>query len=186
MHMAVETRHWTIEDLDRLPEDGNAYEVVRGELFVTPPPTDDHETIAARLTRIIDPYVARHDLGYVYRPKAVIQFEDSQVEPDLMVRARGMPRSAWRELPLPILVVEILSPVTHRRDRGPKRQLYDDARIADYWIVDPDARSVTIIRAGSTETRERRQIEWKPAGVSESLLIDVEELFDPPQSVNVI
>ena len=52
------TKVWTLEELDALPEDGNKYELVRGELFVTPPPTYDHETILARLTRLIEPYVA--------------------------------------------------------------------------------------------------------------------------------
>ena len=49
MHMATATKRWTLEELHSLPDDGNKYELVRGELFVTPPPTVDHETILARL-----------------------------------------------------------------------------------------------------------------------------------------
>jgi Putative restriction endonuclease len=105
MPMATRTKRWTLEELDRLPEDGNRYELVRGELFVTPAPTDDHETIAARLTRLVDPYVAAHGLGYVYRPRAVVQRKGSQVEPDLMVRAaQTTPRATWKRAPLPILI----------------------------------------------------------------------------------
>jgi Uma2 family endonuclease len=58
---AQQTKRWTLAELHRLPEDdGNTYEVVHGELFVTPPPTVDHETVAARLVRVLDPYVERH------------------------------------------------------------------------------------------------------------------------------
>ena len=62
MHMATATKRWTLEELHSLPDDGNKYELVRGELFVTPPPTDGHETIAARLTEILAPYVREHRL----------------------------------------------------------------------------------------------------------------------------
>src|SRR5262245_51021141 len=80
MAMAIRVGNWNLRELHRLPEDGNKYELVRGELFVTPPPTDEHETIAARLTEILAPYVRVQLLGHVYRPKAVIRFQGSEVE----------------------------------------------------------------------------------------------------------
>src|SRR3982751_4020232 len=86
MAVALKVRQWTLAELHRLPDDGNRYELVRGDLFVTPAPGNPHEAIAARLTRIIDPYAAKHGLGDVYRPRAVMMFAGSQVEPDLMVR----------------------------------------------------------------------------------------------------
>ena len=67
MHMANRAKkRWTLEELDSLPDDGNKYELIHGELFVTPAPTFQHETILARLTRILDPYVAANNLGFVY------------------------------------------------------------------------------------------------------------------------
>ena len=54
-HMPATTKVWTLEELHSLPDDGNKYELIRGELFVTPAPTNDHETISARLTRLLDP-----------------------------------------------------------------------------------------------------------------------------------
>src|SRR5947207_14395261 len=58
--VAIKTKTWTLEEVHSLPDDGNKYELVRGELFVTPPPNEQHESIAAKLNRILDPYVARH------------------------------------------------------------------------------------------------------------------------------
>src|SRR6478672_2382284 len=84
MGVATETRPWMLEELDRLPDDGNKYELVYGELFVTPPPMPSHEEVIAILHRLVDRYVERWRLGRVYTPKAVIRTMESQVEPDLM------------------------------------------------------------------------------------------------------
>jgi Uma2 family endonuclease len=128
MHMATKTKRWTLEEVHSLPDDGNKYELVRGDLFVTPPPTDEHETIAARLARILDPYVAAHQLGLVYRPRAVMRFDGSEVEPDLMIRQPQRGKSgSWDDAPIPILIVEVLSGSTRWRDYLQKRELYMDA-----------------------------------------------------------
>lgn len=56
MHMAGGTKQWTLEELHALPDDGNKYEVIDGELYVTPPPSPEHGTILARLSRILEPW----------------------------------------------------------------------------------------------------------------------------------
>ena len=100
--MATNTKVWTLEELHSLPDDGNTYELVRGELFVTPAPTVNHEEIDARLTRMLVPFVAVHQLGNVYHPRAVVQFQGSQVEPDLMVRpSHPDPAAGWAVWPVP-------------------------------------------------------------------------------------
>src|SRR6185503_8787387 len=92
MHMPKTKQRWTFAEFHALPDDGNKYEFVDGELLVTPPPTDDHETIAVRLARILDRYVEAQGLGYVYRPRAVFRVERRvEVEPDLMVRQLAAP-----------------------------------------------------------------------------------------------
>lgn len=178
MSMSTTRKVWTLGELHRLPDDGNKYELVRGELFVTPAPTDEHETIAARLTRVLDPFVAANDLGLVYRPRAVMQFEGSEVEPDLMVRQPQRRKNAsWRLAPKPILIVEIVSPSTRRRDHEQKKQLYLDAGVPEYWIVSAEERHVTIVRPGEPERAERDRIVWSPTGASASLTISLAELF---------
>src|SRR5258708_25171814 len=103
MHMATQTKRWTLEEVHSLPDDGNKYELVRGELFVTPPPSEDHETILGRLSALLEPYVAANGLGMVYHPRSVVRFEGSEVEPDLMVRQpRKRPVKDWDDAPSPI------------------------------------------------------------------------------------
>jgi Uma2 family endonuclease len=179
MHMATAIKRWTLDEVHSLPDDGNKYELIYGELFVTPPPTDNHETISARLTRLLDPFVAAHDLGFVYRPRAVVRVSGSEVEPDLMVR-QGQPREAasWDNAPLPILVVEIFSGSTRRRDQNQKRGFYTDIGIPEYWMVDPERRVVTVVRPGHPDEEARDILRWQPSGVSETLIMEVARLFD--------
>jgi Uma2 family endonuclease len=181
MAVGVQVKRWTLQELHSLPDDGNRYELIDGELFVTPPPTDAHETIAARLSRILDPYVAEHKLGLVFRPRAVLRFRGSQAEPDLMVRQEHPRRSGkdtdWDRAPTPILVVEIASSYTRRRDREQKRDYYRAARVAEYWIVDQDSETVAILRAGSADQVIANRMRWHPTGAMAPLEFDVRDIW---------
>lgn len=180
MLMATATKRWTLAEVHSLPEDGNKYELVRGELFVTPPPNDPHETIAARLARILDPYVEAQGLGFVFRPRAVMRYDESEVEPDLMVRLPQPPSNddaAWNRAPTPSLVVEIHSDSTRRRDQAKKRSLYMDAGVADYWMVDPERRMITVVRVGCDDVIAREEMRWQPAGASQPLVFAVARVF---------
>ena len=178
MHMAMDTTPWTLEELHRLPDDGNKYELVRGELFVTPAPSVDHETVIARLSRALEPYVLAHGLGLVYRPRAVLRFQRSEVEPDLMVREPPPEkRTAWEDMSFPILVVEVVSPYTRRRDRLEKRDFYMDAGVAEYWIVEPEDEAVTVVRPGREDGIARDVLVWQPRGNLPTLDIQLREIF---------
>jgi Uma2 family endonuclease len=178
MQMVATTRQWTLEELHSLPDDGNKYELIRGELFVTPPPTDNHETISARLTRLLDPYVAAHGLGFVYHPRAVLRREGSEVEPDLMVRqAQSDAKADWDKAPLPVLIVEILSDSTRRRDRRHKRDFYMDAGVAEYWIVDPEGRTITSVARGRDDVVATDRIAWSPPGAVVALMVEVADVL---------
>lgn len=181
MRMVNRTRGWTIAELYRLPDDGNKYELVRGQLFVTPPPTDAHETIAARLARLLDPYVAANELGLIYRPRAVVRIgSDTEVEPDLMVRQpQDVPDATWKNAPIPILIVEIESDSTRRRDRVYKRGVYMNAGIAEYWIVDGDARTIRAVRPGQEDVVASHSLEWHPDGAEQPLVIWLADVFGP-------
>jgi len=178
MHMATATKRWTLEELHSLPDDGNKYELVRGELFVTPPPTTDHETILARLSRILEPYVAEQELGLIYRPRSVLRFEGSEVEPDLMVRQPPAKRKTpWDHAPLPILVVEVLSDSTRRRDRMQKKSFYVDTGVEEYWIVDGESMTITSVRTGRADLVAREKLTWSPDKTSSPLTIDLAVVF---------
>lgn len=179
MVMATERNEWTLAELDRLPDDGNKYELVRGVLFVTPGPSDPHEMIGARLHSVLAPYVAKHKLGYVLRPRAVMMFEGSQVEPDIMVRLLHPDEDnpKWETAPTPSLIVEIASRATARRDKQEKRALYMDAGVPEYWIVDRRERTITVVKPGCADEIVRDVLCWHPNAATEPLCFDVGEAF---------
>jgi Uma2 family endonuclease len=143
---------WTLDQLHRLPDDGNKYELVHGALYVTPAPSVHHERLLAALTRLLVPYVDRWSVGEVFHPRSVIRHSPSEVEPDLMVRpvpAGG--ESDWERLPLPELVIEVVSGSSRLRDYNQKRDFYLELGIPEYWIVDGGRRTITIVRPGTAD-----------------------------------
>jgi Uma2 family endonuclease len=178
MQMAQRTRRWTLAELHRLPDDGNKYEVVRGELFVTPAPSDDHEELLAVLRELLQPYVTEQQLGRLYSPRAIIRARGSEVEPDLMVRpVPAHRRRGWAAQPVPLLVVEVISEATRRRDYGEKRSYYLALGVPEYWIIDRDERVCVVVRPGHDDTIQADTLEWQPRGATKSLRIDVAALF---------
>src|SRR3954469_25951458 len=86
MHMATRTRRWTRVDLERMPDDGNRYEVVRGELFVTPAPSPRHQHVVHELAERLRRFVEAMGLGEVHQSPSAVVFEASEVQPDIIVR----------------------------------------------------------------------------------------------------
>ena len=177
--MAVQaaTKRWTLDELHSLPDDGNKYELIHGDLFVTPAPTTGHEDVAARLGHILDAYVTSQGLGLVYRPRAVLRVKGSEVEPDLMVRQAANVGNDWEKAPIPILIVEISSDSTRRRDRQQKKAFYLESRVAEYWIVDAEKRSITSVRAEVEDTSYTDRMTWFPKDASEPLVFGVAQVF---------
>ena len=83
----------------------------------------------------------------------------------------------WEELPLPILVVEVLSGATRRRDHLQKRDFYMDAGIPEYWIVDGEHRSIRVVRPSTHDSVVQDVLTWAPEGAREPLVIDVRAYF---------
>jgi Uma2 family endonuclease len=172
------TAVWTLEKLHDLPDDGNKYEVVHGELFVTPAPTQRHETILARVSRVLTPYVIEHKLGLVYHPRAVVRHDGSEVEPDLMVRPEPSKLDeSWDRAPIPLLVLEVVSPVTRRRDYNGKRALYGEAGVPEYWVADADRKSVLVIKPGQEDVTVADTLMWSPRPEVPPLVISLSAMF---------
>lgn len=179
--MAMPNLHpgpWTLAELDALPDDGNRYELVHGELLVTPAPTSDHQGIVDALADRLFPYIRENAVGVLQFPKTVIQLDDSQTEPDLMVRtARLVPGHDWRAAPLPILTVEVLSPSSRRGDSVTKRGFYRELLIPEYWIFDGEQRTVRVVRPDRDDVVLDRTLEWHPSPAPAPLVIDLVAVF---------
>lgn len=151
---------WTYADYQRLPDDGRRYEVIRGNLYVTPAPIYAHQYASIQLSSRLLRHVTEEDLGTVVTAPfdVILPGIASPVQPDLIYfRKDNQPRPDDRRFEgTPDLVIEILSPSTSRRDLHVKLGAYEDAGVPEYWIVDPKSRSVTVfaLPEGGTEYEE--------------------------------
>ena len=141
----------TIEALLALPDDGMRHELLDGEHVVTPAP------------------------AYPHRPRTLVQ-------PDLFViRVNpASPPSSWRDVGVPVVAIEVLSPGTASRDRGAKRRIYQRAGVSEYWIVDLDARLVE--RWTPSDVRPEildERLVWAPDGGTSLLSLELASLFGP-------
>jgi Uma2 family endonuclease len=120
-----------------------------------------------------------HDLEVLSSPADIVLDPKTLVQPDLFVIARspGAAGDSWSGAGTPFMAIEIVSPSTAARDRGAKRRLYQEAGIAEYWIVDLDARLVERWTPDDHRPAIRDSvIEWQlPGGVAGEL--DVVKLF---------
>ena len=180
MHMATKTAAWTADELERLPDDGNRYEVVDGELFVTPAPALVHQAVQMAFVSRLITYDPDKRIGWLFCAPADVHFDQhNQTQPDILIipRTAGPRPRTWRSAPRPLLVVEILSPTTAWRDFGAKRDLYRRKRIPTYWIVDHEERLVHVVRTGMPDVVARETLTWEPEGAAGALVIDLPALF---------
>ena len=145
--MSILTRPLTYDDLVQMPEDGNRYEIIGGELVVSPAPIPLHQRVSKRAFLLLHGFVEAQGLGEVFFAPLDVQLgEHDIVEPDLVFIARerlGIVERT-RVIGVPDLLVEILSPSTRARDEVLKARLYAEAGVREYWIVDPDERTLRL------------------------------------------
>ena len=181
MHMAPNVKVWTVVDLAAMPDDGQRYEVIDGELFVTPSPALRHQDAIGRLFLLLAPYVTAQGIGHLVIAPADVTFSPHRaVQPDLFVAplVNGKRPKQLVEIRELLLAVEVLSPSSARADRVVKRAMYRDEGVAEYWVVDLDAR--TFERSTPADAKVgvvSDLLEWRPMDASAPLIIDVERYF---------
>ena len=178
---------YTYDDYRTLPEDmSRRYELLHGELYMVPAPTTRHQRISRNLEFILHQFVAAGRLGEVFdSPIDLIlgQGDAREVaQPDIVFIAHSQ-----REIiklhgieGAPALVVEILSPGTEERDRGYKRTLYARHGVGEYWILDPEARTVEVYSAaaqGFPEAVTYRTEDTLSCALFPGLVIPLAEIF---------
>jgi len=174
--------YFTVEILDQLPDDGNRYEVVYGELLVTPAPRWDHQELVARLFLVLHHYLERFPFGHpVMSPADVRWGRDTGMQPDLFVVPKTVARTMdWRQIRELLLVIEVVSPSSARADRFTKRRRYQEAGVPLYWVVDPEAQAVEIWTAEDTfPAITKSTVIWAPTDAAEPLVLELGELFKP-------
>jgi Uma2 family endonuclease len=148
--MATSIKHLTYDDLESIPLErpGDRHEIIDGELVVTPSPIPPHQIVSINIVYPLVHHVRERNLGMVLDAPIDIRLTpDNVLIPDIIFIARDRLHIIGPKTidAAPDLVVEILSPGTRRRDLTTKRELYARFGVREYWIVDPDKRTVTVL-----------------------------------------
>lgn len=177
------TRHrWTEEEFyrarDAAPPD-ERWELVDGEVLVTPSPHWTHQRAVVRLTVLLDAYVRAQGIGEVFAAPLDVKLEPGLVlQPDVLVVPNGELQRMDDVVRHLLLAVENLSPSSARHDRVTKRPSYQRNRVPEYWIIDD--RSQTVERWRPDDERPEllaQRLEWRPDGAREPFVLDLPEFF---------
>ena len=178
MAMAIMVPHYTVDDLENFPHDGNRYELLDGVLLVTPGPALWHQVIASRLQGRLTEALQSTGHAYVVGPGTVVRMPNTQLEPDILVfPSRFSPETDWRKVNEHWLAVEILSRSSRIYDREFKRDAYFALGVQQVWLVDRRNKSVEGWRERGKHVVKRDVIHWKVPTLDFRLSIDLEETF---------
>jgi len=178
-------RRWTAKEVrERLLHESwtwPRYELVGGQLLVTPAPGVAHYRAVMWLFDRLREYLDREPVGLaMLSPADLALLPETVSQPDLFVPPRSEAEAAdeWSDITQLLLAVEVISPGSARNDRGWKRQHYQKARVAEYWIVDLDARLLERWRPDDDRPEiVLDRMSWRPRRAETELDFALADLF---------
>ncbi len=173
----------TVEDYEHLPE-GAPYQLIAGELIMSPSPSFFHQRIQYRLANVLGNFVERNKLGILVGSPLDVYFSEENIyQPDLIFiradRAHGIRKDKLRVIP--DLVIEVLSPSTAYYDFTRKKEMYCTHGVEEYWIIDPEMETVEIMLKRG-EIYQTEAILKKPALLESAMFpgfsMKIEDVFE--------
>jgi Uncharacterized protein conserved in cyanobacteria len=177
-------RRYTLEEFERIRDaapPGPRYEFLDGEILVTPSPNLRHQRIIVLLTVLLEPFVTANGIGRLLIAPFDVRFRTSRVfQPDLLVMTLADIESGRRDSARELrLAVEVVSPSSARYDRVDKRSRYQEERVEELWLVDPESELVERWRPDDERPEIlAKTLIWQPVGSDASLSIDLVALFE--------
>jgi Uma2 family endonuclease len=181
---ALQGRHWSVREVRQLIADAPLatprYELVAGELLVTPSPTALHQSAVTLLLTALDTYARKNRIGVASTSPFDVELEpESLVQPDVFVTPTQEARRLLTEMPARelLIAIEVISPSSARYDRVTKRALYQ-RHVSEYWVIDLNARLVE--RWVPNDDRPELIIDtlvWRPEGASEPFTLEIPGYF---------
>ncbi len=176
----------TVAELESMPDDGNRYELIEGELLVSRAPSLTHQRISRNLLILISQYLDQHPFGEVLATPGVIFDDFNSVIPDLIVvsnERRASIAAGERFSGAPEIIIEILSPgpENSKRDRVAKRQVYSRYGVMEYWVIDPESYTIEVYRmqAGTLELATTlTQTDSLASSVLPDFVVSVADIFN--------
>jgi Uma2 family endonuclease len=182
---ALQSRRWTAAEVRKLIADNPLltprYELVEGELLVTPSTGAPHQRTVWAVQAALNEYLKATRVGEGYSSPSDVELEPEFLsQPDLFVLSRDEARRVRRDgFPVYalLLAIEVVSPSSGRHDRVRKRPKYQ-RHAQEYWIVDPDARLIERWRADDDRPEIcSTQFTWQPPADVPPFVLDLEQMF---------
>jgi Uma2 family endonuclease len=145
--IVVEKKKYTYEDYLKISDDKGRYELVNGELLMTPSPIPNHQRISGKLEFVVRKFVTENNLGEVfYAPCDVYLDDENVVQPDILFISKDRLNIIGDKniQSAPNLVIEIISENSVYRDMVQKKRLYARFGVKEYWIVIPEEKEVEV------------------------------------------
>lgn len=178
MAMVLSVPRYTVDDLDRFPDDGNRYELLDGLLLVTPAPSAAHQIVANRLQVRLSNAVQTPGYAHVVGPGAISVPPGTQLQPDILVYpSRFSPNTDWAKVTEHWLAIEVLSRSSRMYDREFKRDAYFALGLPQVWLVDCRDVSVEVCRPGGVRDMVRDVIRWRAPTLDLVVSINLGEVF---------
>lgn len=183
MCMPALTQSWTpaqVRELQREDRGWPRYELIDGDLLVTPAPGVPHHLAVVELLFLLRPYVMQFGLGDALPAPADIELDARSVlQPDLFVVPATVKFARWSDVSSLLLAVEVVSPSSARYDRVVKRQFFQRHEVPEYWVVDVESRLIERWRPADARPEiATDQLVWRPSRDAAALTIDLPALFD--------
>jgi Uma2 family endonuclease len=173
---------WTVTMVQAIPEDGNRYELIGGELLVNGSAATRHQAAFLKLILHLDSYTRANRLGIAvllltdWRP-----YERSNVRPDAVISrlSKGEEPFEWSEVD-PLLAVDVLDPRYGRSDASVYGRYAQRDTVPEYWVLDVDGPAIWRTRAGEKRWPEEinERLEWQPVQGVAPLVIELAEFFE--------
>jgi Uma2 family endonuclease len=169
----------TADDYAKLPEDLRA-ELIDGELVMSPSPDPSHQRVVFKLVQALDRHLGPSaDQRILFAPCDVLIDKHNVLQPDVLVLPEGtraMPRP-WK-IPLPVFVIEVISPSTETPDRGVKIERYRERGVQEAWLVDPDRKTIDVLDLATGQAIVCRPGDTARSTAVPGFSLDVARLFE--------
>jgi Uma2 family endonuclease len=181
---AEKIRRWTTADVRALTDESRPwprYELIDGQLIVTPAPSWTHQWAVALLWRSLHEYLTRSSVGVAMMSASDLELEKGHItQPDVFVVpiSGGRHPKSWPEVKALLVAAEVLSPSNARYDRVDKRKFFQRVAVPEYWVVDLDARVFERWTPGDARPEViDAMLTWNPAGSSAPFALDLPRYF---------
>jgi len=169
----TQSKVFTYQDYLELPEDSYQYQVINGELVMTPAPYTIHQQVSINIVDKLIQFLKSNPIGRIlYAPVDVVINETNVFQPDILFISTENSKIITQKNVTgpPDLVIEILSPSTGYYDLTEKKDVYAEFGVKEYWIVDPKKQSVEIYTNETKKFKSEQRLET--SGILKSRVLD--------------